>query len=77
MLQPFTHEERYLLAMEIPSLALPAIEAPTDIDLHERAHEIGYPDEVTPRGQLLAYYKILGVVPSSFEERLQLTGARP
>ena len=72
MLQPL----RYLLALSIPSLALPAIDAPTDIDLYERAHEIDYPSSVFARGQLVACFTILSVVPSSLEERLQLTGAR-
>jgi hypothetical protein len=74
MLTSFSDGERTLLAMAVPSLGLPALETPTERDLAIRAFEIDYPDEVTPRGEgiLTAYMKILGAIPSTYEERLKL-----
>jgi hypothetical protein len=70
----FTEHEKSLLSLAIPSLALPALESPSDRDLNIRAFEIDYPDEVTRRGDknLEAYMKILGALPSTYEERLKL-----
>lgn len=70
----FNERERELLSLPIPSLALPALESPSERDLNIRAFEIDYPDEVTRRGDknLEAYMKILGALPSTYQERLRL-----
>ena len=74
MLNSFTDKERMLLALAVPSLGLPALESPTERDLAIRAFDIDYPDEFCPRGEsnLVAYMKILGAIPSTYQERLQL-----
>ena len=68
-----TDFERYLLAQAVPSLALPELRDPTEIDLWERAEAVGYSNgELAPRGEgnLRALYMILGVLPSTYQERL-------
>jgi len=74
MLTSFSDGERSLLAMAVPALGLPALESPTHRALAIRAFDIDYPDEVTPRGEgnLTAYMKILGALPSTHAERLKL-----
>jgi hypothetical protein len=72
MLMRFTAEEKQLLAQAIPSLALPALSNPSEIDLYERAHAIEWPDpEFCERAGLRVWMKILGALPSTYHERLQ------
>ena len=72
-MQPLTDFERHMLTQAVPSMALPELENPTEIDLWKRAEAVGYGDgELAPRGEgnLRALYMILGVLPSTYEERL-------
>lgn len=65
--------ERYMLAQPIPALGLPALtDDASDIDFVERAFVIGY-GGLAPRGEdnVIALFKVLAVLPSSEEERLQ------
>jgi hypothetical protein len=66
-----------MLAQPIPDMALPELKLDDDISLCERAAEVGYGDgELAPRGEgnLRALYCILGVLPSTYEERLAFCG---
>lgn len=75
-MERLTNFERFMLAQPIPALDLPALkDDATEIDFLERAYTIGYGDgELTPRGEdnLIALFKVLAVLPSTFAERLQL-----
>ncbi|MGH9354024.1 MAG: hypothetical protein ACRD2G_17995 [Terriglobia bacterium] len=70
----YTAMEQYLLSLAVPNLELPALENPTQIDLHERASALDYGEanNLAPRGEtnLEALLKVYGVVPSTLEERL-------
>jgi hypothetical protein len=58
----------------VPSLQLPALESPTEKDLTRRAFEIEYGDGIFARGEknLVALMKVLGALPSTYEQRLNL-----
>jgi hypothetical protein len=72
----FDDLEIHLLHQAIPSLDLPDLKFPADeIALRERAATIFYGSEVYPLGEIVTLYKLLGVIPSSLEERLSLVGA--
>ena len=63
--------ERYMLTQAIPALGLPGLpDDATDAQLWERASIIGYGDlaDRTEEG-LTALCKLLGVLPSTYEER--------
>ena len=76
MLAGFSDSERKLLALAVPSLGLPALEAPTERDIAIRAFHLDYPDGFCPRGKknLERLMKLLGALPSTFEERLAIVG---
>jgi hypothetical protein len=74
MLTEFSDTEKKLLTLAIPALGLPALKNPTRTDLFVRAFELDYPDDVTPRGEKILenYLRILGAIPSTYEENLKL-----
>jgi hypothetical protein len=70
-LRRFAPFEKYLLSQAVPSLNLPALTPDHSVvDLYERAAIWGIGEIGT---DVLALAKILGVVPSSYRERLALT----
>jgi hypothetical protein len=75
-MRKFDDLEIHLLHQAIPSLDLPGLNFPADeIALRERAAAIFYGSEVYPLGEIVTLYKLLGVIPSSLEERLCSVGA--
>jgi hypothetical protein len=71
-LPKFDNYERYLLALPVPSLELPALpDNSTDDVFAARAEKVGY-GTLAPWGRITELYRLLGVIPSSPTENTQL-----
>lgn len=65
----FTNFEKHLLSQACPSLDLPPLpDNASDVDYAERAAKW----QLDATDDILSWAKILGVVPSNYEERLEL-----
>jgi hypothetical protein len=68
-----------VLSLPVASLELPALDRPSDEVLARRAQVVGYGrDGLVERGEdnLVSLMMILGVIPSSQEERRELIHAK-
>lgn len=73
----WTDFEKHMLSLAIPSVGLGACESFDDEALQAKAEILGYGDpDFCKRGEgnLRALFMVLGVLPSSFEERMAVVG---